>query len=107
MGVANQVVAGDYNGKGILYVEKPFASIGEISLSGGLFHRSMPLNKTTLASYEEYGHQQNQQLGFSALSGYNIKTKGAHLVVLNFKDGKRSLAQLNDKAYNSLIRIMF
>ena len=87
-----------------------------------IFSPNIPINKSTLASYEVVRHDQLEESHYSPLAGalgslafgdtgflagYYTKTYGAHLVILNFKDGKRSLAQLSDKLYNALVRIMF
>ena len=46
--------------------------------------------------------------GVGAIAGaMSARTKGTYQVAIQFKDGKRSLLQLDDNAYKTLVKILF
>ena len=42
-----------------------------------------------------------------AIAGYSAKTKGTYLIAVLFKNGKKSLLQINDIIYKEFVRAMF
>lgn len=116
MSARNRVIAGDYIGNSIL------------SLSGGLeislsFKEGITLNKDTVAEYTVI----TEEVQKSAVSGVirgslgeaffgdagmlagalSAKNKGVYTIAINFKDGKRSLIEVNEKIYQRLVKDMF
>ncbi len=111
----NTVIAGDYEGKPVVYNSK---FVG-ISLT---FTNILKLNKDTVESYEVITeeHRKSAVSGVSRgivggallgpvglLAGLSAKNKGTFNVAVQFRDGKRSLLEINDKAYKEIIKIMF
>lgn len=41
------------------------------------------------------------------LAGLSAKNKGTHTLVIEFKDGKKSLIEVNEKIYKLLMQKMF
>ncbi|MOA54896.1 hypothetical protein D3C78_1785910 [compost metagenome] len=87
----------------------------------GVFNK-IELNKQSIDSYELVD-EEHQTSAASAvgrglvggallgpvglLAGLSAKKKGTYRIVLNWKDGKRSLVEANDKVYKALMRILF
>lgn len=112
------VIAGDYQGKTIMncvILEKVSWNINKT--------RVIPLNKDTVESYTLITEEMQQSLGSGIVRGavgeaffgnvgmlagvLSAKSKGIYRVVINFKDGKRSLIEIDENQYEKLIRDMF
>lgn len=115
MGAKNKVIAGDYDGRIVVQ------SFGVVSLSTGLFS-SIKLNKETVEEYEVLDESHNKSAvsavgrglvgGFllgpvGLLAGLSAKSKGVHIVAVQFKDGKKSLIEMDEKIYRALIKNCF
>ncbi|WP_256761390.1 hypothetical protein [Cohnella sp. WQ 127256] len=115
MGAKNKVIAGDYNGKQISQ------TFGTLMLSTGLFS-SIQLDKSTIDSYEVMDESHSKSatsavgrglvggllLGpVGLLAGLSAKSKGVHIVAIQFKDGKKSLIEMDEKIYKSLLKKCF
>lgn len=115
MGAKNKIIAGDYVGKII------GASFGQIYIGIG-FGKNLYLNKDVIESYEVITEEQRKSaasgiargavdaalLGpVGLLAGLSAKNKGTYNVAIKFIDGKNSLAEIDDKIYKELMRIMF
>lgn len=117
----NKVIAGDYEGKNIMISQKSMLGKSEVFLFTG-FTQKFPLNKDTVASYEliTEEHRKSAVSGVARgivggallgpvglLAGLSAKNKGTHILAIEFLDGKKSLIEINDKMYKTLIRSMF
>lgn len=112
----NAVIAGDFNGSGI------------ISTAEGLgiiigFMKFVYINKDTVESYELITdeHRKSAASGVTRglvggallgpvgllAGGLTAKSKGIYQVAVQFKDGKKSLVEINDKLYKELIKVCF
>jgi hypothetical protein len=114
MGAKNQVIAGDYEKKSIV------ATAGKIVIANGF--KQVHLNKDTLEGYEVMD-EDNRKSASSAinrglvggfllgpvgmLAGLSVKKKGVYVVAVQFKDGKKSLMEIDEKAYKYLMKVMF
>lgn len=111
----NKVIAGDYIGNPVS------ASLGIVSILIS-FTKSVDINKTTIKSYElitddirKSGTSAILRGGLGAavlgpvglLAGMSAKNKGIYQVAIEFKDGKKSLLEIDDKIYNALIKKCF
>lgn len=112
----NFVIAGDYKGKGLMY------TANKLILATGFFQKII-IDKTTLESYEVLTeeHVKSATSGVArglvggALLGpvgmlagvISAKKKGIYHIVLEFKDGKRSLVEVDKKIYTELMKLMF
>ena len=141
----NIVTAGDYKDGFVrmdikvskankIYIVKPrgfFAGLGVlllavctigISLIFTSRNRKIPINKSTVDSYELIGEETQTSatsavargaIGAALLGPVGIaaalsaKQKGLHTVALQFKDGKRSLIQVDSNIYKSLVENLF
>ncbi|MEH6945225.1 hypothetical protein [Bacillus sp. JJ722] len=115
MGAKNKVIAGDYEGKQVM------SALGIASIATG-FLKTMALDKKTVEEYEVMD-EKSQKSAVSAvgrafagglvlgpvgwLAGLSAKSKGTHVVAISFKDGKRSLMEVDDKIYNAIIKTLF
>jgi hypothetical protein len=115
MGASNKVVAGDYLNQTVI------ASFSSISIMKG-FSTTISLDKTTVADYEIVD-QTKQKSAASAigrglvggfvlgpvglLAGLSAKSKGTHMIAIQFKDGKKSLIEIDDKIYSALVKKLF
>ena len=116
MGAKNKVIAGDYEGRGVIAV------MGRVSIVIG-FGKNYYLTKDVVESYELITDEHRKSaasgvarglvggalLGHVGLlaGGLSAKNKGIYQVVLQFKDGKRSLIEIDDKIYKALIKSLF
>lgn len=115
MGAKNKVIAGDYQGKQVA------STFGVPTLMTGGF-KSMVLDKTTVEEYEvmDETHQKSAVSavgrglvgGFllgpvGLLAGLSAKSKGVHVVAVQFKDGKKSLIEMDDKIYKAFMTKCF
>ncbi|WP_195607758.1 hypothetical protein [Intestinimonas butyriciproducens] len=112
----NAVIAGDYQGKAVI------RSGNQVQILLKIMH-TMDLNKETVESYELV----TEDISKSAASGVarglvggallgpvgllagglSAKNKGAYQIALAFKDGKRSLIEVDDKIYKALVASLF
>lgn len=81
----NQVIAGDYQNKAVL------GARGAVSIIVG-FGKMVNLDQTTVESYEHKSEDQK---------------KGTHIVSIEFKDGKKSLIEIDGNVYKALLQAMF
>lgn len=112
----NSVIAGDYAGKGVIY------TAGQVLIAVSLLN-SVKLNKDTVESYEliTEEHRKSAASGIARglvggallgpvgllAGGLSAKNKGTYQVAIQFKDGKRSLLEIDDKIYKGLIKALF
>lgn len=119
----NRVTAGDYLGG------KVSVSFGTPCISCGF--TNVMVNKTTVASYELVTDQHRKSATSGAARGIvggtlgtlvagpvgliaggvagslSAKNKGIYQVSVQFKDGKRSLLEVDDKIYNAIVKKCF
>ena len=117
MSAKNQVIAGDYNGK----IVKAFN--GEVSIVEPWSYKLIAMiNKSTIQSYqlvdENYRKSATSAVGRAAigglllgpvglLAGLSAKNKGTHVIVASFKNGKKSLLEIDDRIYKALMTVLF
>ena len=112
----NTVIAGDYKNRGV-----SFGFSGIPYISNGLAGK-IKLDKTTVAEYEvmdeNYRMSATSAVGKAAvgsfflgpvglLAGLGAKKKGTHTVAIQFKDGKKSLLEVDDSVYKMLMKALF
>lgn len=117
----NKVIAGDYEGNNILLSRPSMFGKEEVCIFTGLT-KNFPLNKENVESYEVITeeHRKSAVSGVSRglvggvllgpvglLAGLSAKSKGTHTIVIQFKDGKKSLIEINEKMYKKLIESVF
>lgn len=115
MGAKNRVIAGDYENQAISN------TMGGVTLSTGMF-KSMPLDKSTIETYEVMDEEKRTSAASAVgrglvgsfllgpvglLAGLSAKKKGVHIVAIEFKDGKRSMLEVDDKIYKTLMKKLF
>lgn len=111
----NKVIAGDYEGKSVLQ------TFGEAFVSTS-FTKSIPLNKKNVKEYEVIDEESRKSATSAVgrafvggvilgpvgwLAGLTAKKKGTHTLAIEFYDGKRSLIEVDDKLYKSIVSKMF
>ena len=112
----NKVIAGDYEGKQIL------CTAGKVVIVLG-FLKQLELNKHTVKDYEVITdeHRKSAKSGVARglvggallgpvgllAGGLSAKSKGVYQVAVEFSDGKRSLIEMDDKAYKTIIKNLF
>ncbi len=116
MGAKNKVIAGDYLGKMV------DSAIGEPYIILRIL-KTLPLNSQTVESYELITDEHRKSASSGAArglvggallgpvgmlaGGLSAKSKGVYQVAIQFKDGKRSLLEIDDKIYKALIKSCF
>lgn len=116
MNAKNQVIAGDYVGKQVK------STLGMAYLVLGL-SKTYNLNKITIENYELItdDHRKSAASGVARglvggallgpvgilAGGLSAKNKGIYQIAIQFKDGKRSLLEVDDKIYKALIASCF
>ena len=115
MGAKNWVLEGDYK-------QKAVAMKGQKAVLVAGLMKQIPLDRTTIDQIEVVDEEQNQSMGsaiargavgslllgpFGAVAAATAKTKGVHVVAVQFKDGKKSLLELDDTRYKAIRTAMF
>ena len=114
----NKVIAGDYENKNVIGkagMKHPVITLG--------FVNSIPINKETVDSYELITNEHTKSAASGITRGLvggallgpvglltgiaTAKNKGIYQVAIQFKDGKRSLIEIDDPAYKLLIKACF
>lgn len=114
--MANTIIAGDYKGKTLVY------GANKVLLVLGFFNK-IDINKDTIESYEVITEEHVKSATSGAARGLvggallgpvgmlagviSAKNKKTYHVVLEFKDGKRSLVEIDNKVYMELMKVMF
>lgn len=116
MSAKNKVIAGDYIGNIIgQALGQPYISIG--------FAKSVHINNATVESYELITdeHRKSAKSGIARgivggsllgpvgllAGGMSAKSKGIYQIAIQFKDGKRTLIEVDDKIYKAIIKSCF
>ena len=111
----NVVLEGDYKYKGIMNpTGKPYISV--------IFGKKLYLNKDTVEAYELITDETRKSaasgiarglVGGALLGpvgmlagGLSAKNKKSYTMVIQFKDGKKSLIEVNDITYKSIVGLM-
>lgn len=115
MGAKNKVIAGDYVGKTLNHM------LGVVSIPTGLF-KNVLVDRNTVESYEIVDEEKRKSamsavgrglagslvLGLPGLLvGLTAKSKGTHIIAVQFKDGKKSLLEVDDKINSALMKALF
>ena len=119
MMMCSKIVAGDYEGCGISYNKGYFGSIPtfEITSKPDAFGKpiGVKVSKATIESVQVGGSESDFRAGqavfgaalfgpIGVLMGGNNRR---HSVIINWKDGRKSLCDLNDQEFNALQKEMF
>ena len=112
----NRVIAGDYMGKGVA------VSLGKASIVIS-FRESINLDKFGIDSYEVITdeHRKSAASGVARglvggallgpvgmlAGGLSAKSKGIYQIAIQFKNGKRSLIEVDDKIYKAIVKSCF
>ena len=116
MGAKNKVIAGDYEGKMIS------SSFGKTRIMIG-FSNNVIIDKWNVDSYEVIDETSRKSATSGAIRGalvgslfggvgmiagaLSAKSKGVHTLAILFKDGKKSLIEVDDKIYKSIMTAIF
>lgn len=115
MGAKNKVIAGDYNGKMVSQ------SLGDAFIIQG-FGKNLYLDKYSVEEYEVVDETSRKSAGsaiaragvgafflgpIGLAAGLSAKSKGVHTLAIQFKDGKKSLIEVDDKIYKAIVTKMF
>ena len=115
MGAKNKVIAGDYSGykinkKDYVYIDLAYNNLIVL------------LNKKNIESYDIITEDKVKSGssailrgmvgvallgGVGVLAGLSAKNKGIYTIAIQWKDGKRSLIEIDDKLYKKFIAEMF
>jgi hypothetical protein len=116
MGAKNAVIAGDYDKKGITInifgtasiIASIFKPIELTSQNVESYEVIDESSKTSAASAIARGFVGSLLLGpIGLLAAASAKKKGIHVVAIQFKDGKKSLLEVDDKIYKAIITKCF
>ena len=106
----NRVIAGDYNGAAVSAV------LGSVMIGG------MSVEKWTVEAYEVITeeHRKSAASGITRglvggailgpvglLTGLTAKKKDTYSIVIAWKDGKKSLIEVDDKIYKAILKNLF
>lgn len=115
MGAINKVIAGNYEG----YVVDSVFDEFYILLG---FNNKVLINKSTVAEYEIIDQESRKSAasavgrafvgavllgGVGLLAGLSAKRKGIYTIAIEFKDGMKSLIEIDEKKYKKFLKIMF
>lgn len=113
--MSNKVLAGSYEGS------KISGSFGMVSIQSGF--NMIYLDKSTVEDYEVITeeHRKSAKSGVARglvggyllgpvgllAGGMSAKNKGTYQLAIQFKDGERSLIEVNNKIYKTLTKTLF
>lgn len=115
MGARNAVIAGDYERSKFIKTSK-----GMVIVVG--FTNKVLISKENVESWEEMSEEHTKSAASAIgrglvgslilgpvglLAGLSAKNKGTHVVAVKFRDGKKSLLELDDKLYKILMTTLF
>ena len=116
MKAKNKVIAGDYAGRPVT----SFLGVVQIST---LDFKPRVIDKSTVESYELVTDEHRKSASSGAIRGLvghfllggagliagalSAKSKGIYTIAIQFKDGKRSLIEVDDKIYKNIIKKCF
>jgi len=111
----NQVIAGEHQGKFITDYDKLVINVG--------FTKKIPLNSTTVESYELITDEHRKSAASGVARGLvggallgpvgmlagamSAKNKSTYQLAIQFKDGTRSLLEVDDKIYRAIVKACF
>lgn len=116
MKAKNKVIAGEYEGKIVdCAAGKPYIIVK--------FMKSLYLDKTNVESYEQISDDHNKSMSSgiargivggalfgvagAVAGGMSAKTKGIYQISIQFKDGKKSLLEVDDRIYKAIVQSCF
>lgn len=118
MGAKNAVIAGDYDGKRIT-----LTAGGTLPIISVDNKTSIEMNKFFVEDYElitdEHRKSAASGVGRGLVGGallgpvgmlagaMSAKSKGIYQIAIQFKDGKKSLIEVDDKIYKALVKACF
>ena len=113
----NKVIAGDYLNCAV------GSTFGQLYFVLGFTKNNLYLNNETVESYELITdeHRKSASSGVARglvggallgpvgllAGGLSAKSKGIYQIAILFKDGKRSLIEVDDKIYKALIKVLY
>ncbi|MEH7389669.1 hypothetical protein [Bacillus sp. JJ1474] len=112
----NKVIAGDHQGKKIM------TTFGIVQIPGGFTSKGIEINQDTVEEYEIIDEKSRKSAASAVgrafvggvilgpvgwLAGLSAKSKGTHTLAIQFKNGERSLIEVDDKIYSSLMKKLF
>ena len=109
MGAKNWVLEGDYKHKAVIMQG------GKAVLNVGLM-KNLKLDSSTIDQIEVVDEDSQKSMGsagalllgpLGVVAAATAKTKGVHVVAIQFKDGKRSLLELDDTRFKAIKLAMF
>ena len=115
----NKVIAGSYERKKVV-LRSTLSGRKAVIRSG--YIRVVPLDKKRVESYEVIDESSRKSaasavgraavgsffLGLPGLAaGLSAKSKGTHIVAIQFRNGKRSLLEVDDKIYRAIMTKVF
>ena len=115
MGAKNEVIAGDYKGCRVKY------EMGDVEINVSLF-KDLDINKKTVSSIElqdeEHKKSTASAVGRAAVgalpvgpvgvvAGFTAKSKDKYTVAVYFKNGKKSLLEVDAKLYKKIMENTF
>ena len=114
----NQVIAGDYLKREVaLFLGKPTIKLGLVDMC-----KIITIDSSTVESYEVVDETSRKSVasavGRAAVGSFffgnaglaaalSAKDKRIHIVAIHFKDGKKSLLEVDDKIYKAIITKVF
>lgn len=113
MAAKNKVIAGEYAGKTIQQVW------GSAWINTGIFDSAVHLDKTAVDKVEIVNNQRTNDAGLAVAGGLLFglggliagsllaSDVGVHELLIYFKNGKKSLVEVDDKIYKILMQINF
>lgn len=119
MAAKNKVIAGDYEKKKVS-LESTLSGKRAI-IEAGIF-KKVALDKSTVESYEVVDESSRKSaasaVSRAAVGGFflgpvglaaalSAKSKGIHTIAIQFKDGTRSLLEVDDKIYKAIMTKVF
>lgn len=115
----NKVIAGDYEKKDVCF--QSTWSGKKVFIQAGIFKKII-IDKATVEAYEVMDETSKKStlgaVGRAAVGSFFLgapgllaalgtKNKRNHVVAIQFKDGKRSLIEVNDKIYRAIMTSVF
>jgi hypothetical protein len=117
-----RIIAGDYE-KCNLMIHQPFLKKEIIYICVGFNKKNwIKIDRETVDEYELITEESTKSVksavgrafvggillgGVGLLAGVTAKSKGIYRVAIQFKDGKRSMLEVDDRYYKKIMEILF
>ncbi|KNY24971.1 hypothetical protein [Pseudobacteroides cellulosolvens] len=118
----SKIIAGDYLNQTLMIHQPMFKKEILYIVKGFTKKNWIEINKDTVEAYEVLNKEHQKSAtsaigrafigsallgGIGLFAGLSAKNKGIYIIAIQFKDGKKSLLETDEKMYKKIMQILF